>query len=64
VVFIVEGDGRELWRSGEVRKDSPPQPVRVSVTGVRALVLRTVSAAGGKPGGAAVNWCDGRVMRK
>ncbi|MGC8641128.1 MAG: NPCBM/NEW2 domain-containing protein [Isosphaeraceae bacterium] len=45
VVFIVKGDGRELFRSDVMRIDTPPQRVSVSLAGVCELRL-IVSDAG------------------
>ena len=63
VVFVVEGDGKELWNSGEVNKAGGPQAVRVALSGVRKLVLR--AAGGGAKGkGNCVDWCDARIVRQ
>jgi len=40
VVFVVIGDGRELWQSGPVKKSDPPVTVDVDVTGIRVLTLK------------------------
>jgi hypothetical protein len=40
VTFIVNGDGKELWRSSPVKKWKSIQNCRISVRGVRVLELR------------------------
>ena len=47
VEFIVSGDGRELWRSGNMKQSDGPKSVKVSLTGVHHLVL-SISDAGSK----------------
>lgn len=39
--FVVFGNGRELWRSGSVKKSDPPKRVELTITGVRKLTLKT-----------------------
>lgn len=46
VVFVVLGDGRELWRSATV-KALGVVPVSVSVEGVKSLELRVENAGDG-----------------
>jgi hypothetical protein len=62
VIFTVEGDGKELWHSGEVKKATGAKPVSVQIGGVRKLVLRAVEA-GSKQSGNSVAWCDPAVRR-
>jgi alpha-galactosidase len=45
VSFVVSGDGRELWNSGEVEPGVAPLPVRIDITGVKRLVLRVNAAS-------------------
>ena len=40
VEFIITGDGRELWRSGLMKKSDAPKPVEVKVTGVKRLLIQ------------------------
>ena len=47
VVFIVKGDGRELFRSETMRIDSPPRRASVSLAGVRELRLIVTDAGDG-----------------
>lgn len=46
--FVVAGDGREIWRSGPMRKSDGVKPVRLDVGGVRRLSLRVLSASAGE----------------
>ena len=39
--FVVLGDGKELWRSGQITKADSAQAARVNVTGIQLLALRT-----------------------
>ncbi|GMV80028.1 MAG: hypothetical protein AMXMBFR7_12120 [Planctomycetota bacterium] len=39
LVFIIEGDGKELWRSKPLEKPKLPENFKVDVTGVDKLVL-------------------------
>jgi hypothetical protein len=63
VVFTVEGDGKQLWNSGKVKKTSGAKHVSVAVRGVKKLVLRAVDA-GSTKGGNSVDWCEPVVRRK
>jgi hypothetical protein len=47
VEFQVLGDGKELWKSGALKKSDAPQRVEVRVAGVRKLVLRASTAVEG-----------------
>lgn len=40
VEFVVVGDGKELWRSGVLKKSDGAKPLRIDLSGVRRLVLR------------------------
>ena len=56
VVFVVVGDGKELWRSGPIKGDTGPQSFRADVTGVKVLELRAVAT--GSHYGAHAAWVD------
>ncbi len=47
VEFVVEGDGRELWRSGVMKQGDPAHAVAVPLAGVTSLVLRVCAAGDG-----------------
>jgi alpha-galactosidase len=64
--FIVSGDGRELWRSGPLKKADGPKPVKIGVACVRRLVLRVADANGGGQGedrfrGLQGDWIEARI---
>jgi hypothetical protein len=61
--FLVIGDGRELWRSGEMKKSDEPKPVDVKITGVNKLVLRT-TGAGDKRNRAQADWAEPKVSKQ
>ena len=63
VIFLVEGDGKELWNSGAVRPADGAQPVSVLVDGVKKLVLHVKNAGADKKGNSA-NWCNPVIRKK
>lgn len=60
--FIVLGDGKELWRSGVLRKSDEPKPVQLKITGVHKLLLRT-TGAGERSRRAQVDWVAPKATR-
>lgn len=62
VRLTIEGDGKELWNSGEVKPADGAKPVSVLVDGVGKLTLRAVHTGDKNPGNS-VNWCN-PVIRK
>ena len=61
--FLILGDGKELWRSGTLKKSDEPNHVNVDVAGVRSLVLR-VNGASSRRGRDQADWVDPRLVRK
>jgi len=66
--FVVLGDGKKVWRSGELRKSDSSQPVEIKVTGIHKLTLRTTSStgatgAGGRRNRAQVDWAVPNVSK-
>lgn len=65
--FVVTGDGKELWRSGQVKKSDSAKSFEIDVKGVKRLVLRVVGQGQGqgqgRGGGGSANWLDARVVR-
>jgi len=47
VIFILRGDGRELFRSDKITGRMPAQPVSVSITDVEELILKVTGAGDG-----------------
>jgi hypothetical protein len=69
--FIVLGDDKELWNSGQLTRSDDPKPVDVSVQGVDKLKLRVSGTAGGRRGGGggrrggpSAAWADPKLMRQ
>jgi hypothetical protein len=60
--FLVIGDGKELWRSGELKKSDAPKSVEVSITGVHKLILRTTSV-GGRRNRIQADWAESKISR-
>lgn len=60
--FIVLGDGKELWRSGVLKKSDEPKPVQISITGVHKLLLRT-TGAGERFRRAQTDWAEPTVSK-
>lgn len=61
VVFVVRGDGRELWRSGTIRP-GPAQRFSVDIKGVYRLEVVTEDAGDGRSSDWGV-WADTYVQR-
>ncbi|MDQ2920981.1 MAG: NPCBM/NEW2 domain-containing protein [Acidobacteriota bacterium] len=60
VEFVVLGDGKELWRSGVLKKSDGAKPVRIDITGVQRLVLR-VTGGGDTSGRTQSDWSEARI---
>ena len=60
VEFLVLGDGRELWRSGVMKKGDPAKPVDVPLAGIRTLVLQVTDGGDGVAGDHA-DWLDAAI---
>ncbi len=66
VEFVVLGDGKELWRSGILKKSDAPKPLKIDVPGVHHLLLR-VTGGGENQGPQArilADWVDAKVTRR
>jgi hypothetical protein len=60
VVFLIKGDGKEIWSSGKMTPDSAPRPVSVKLSGVRKLELLVGDAGDGIAYDHA-NWADASI---
>jgi hypothetical protein len=64
VEFILSGDGKELWRSGPMKKADATKTVDVNIAGIKILSLKV---AGPQPrgwrGGVLAGWADATVRR-
>ncbi len=64
VVYVVRGDGRELWRSAPMGADDAPVSFEVSLTGVKELELATESGDGeSRFGGLPADWIKPLLKR-
>lgn len=63
VEFVVLGDGKELWRSGAMKKSDAAKQLKIEVTGVRHLVLRVSGGGEGRGPQARVlaDWLNTRL---
>ncbi|MGH9969024.1 MAG: NPCBM/NEW2 domain-containing protein [Pyrinomonadaceae bacterium] len=59
--FVVFGDGKELWRSGGLKKADGAKPVRLEVKNVRRLMLRVRRE--GEGGSIHADWVDAKLER-
>lgn len=59
--FIVIGDGKELWRSGGLKKADGTKTVRVDVKNVRRLMLRVRRE--GEGGRIHADWGDAKLIK-
>jgi hypothetical protein len=62
VELFVLGDGKELWRSGPMKKSDAPQPLRIDMTRVQRLLLR-VTGSGAEARELAA-WADAKLGRE
>ena len=63
VVFIVKGDGKELFRSPPFRWDSRPAELDVDVTGVKVLRLEVANETKWFCAASSVDWADARLEK-
>ena len=63
VEFVVVADGKELWRSGAMKKSDVAKPVRLDIAGVERLVLR-VTGSSGEGGRDLADWAEAKVMKQ
>ncbi len=59
--FTVLGDGKELWRSGGMKKADGAKPVKVDVKSLRRLTLRVRREGDG--GRIHADWVDAKLIR-
>jgi hypothetical protein len=62
VVFAVEADGKEVFRSAVFRNDTPPQQISIAIVGAKRLTL-IVDEAGDNNGADHADWADARLLR-
>lgn len=61
--FVVLGDGKELWRSGVLKKSDGAKALRIDVSGVRRLVQR-VNGDGDAFGRTPSDWVEATLARR
>jgi hypothetical protein len=61
VEFVVLGDGKELWRSGGLKKSDGTKPLKVEVKNVKLLTLRVQRE--GEGGRIHADWVDARLTK-
>ncbi len=61
IVFIVKGDGAELYRSGHFNLDTPPAALNLDIRGVRTLQLVVQDTTTGTTAVKAIDWAALRV---
>jgi hypothetical protein len=62
VVFVVLLDGREVFRSGVFRNDTPPREISVPLGAAKELTLK-VEDAGDGVGADHADWADARLLK-
>ncbi len=62
VVFVVEADGKEVFRSGVFRNDTPAQQISIPIIGVKRLGL-IVEDAGDNIMADHADWAEARLLR-
>ena len=63
VVFIVKGDGKELFRSKPLRWDSRPAAIDIDITGVKGLRLEVANETTWFCAASSVDWADVRLEK-
>ena len=61
LIFIVTGDGRELYRSNEVSSTTPYETINVPIEGVQTLTIQ-VKTNKGNVWSAHGNWADAKLL--
>lgn len=60
VEFIVQGDGKTLWRSGVMKGGDAAKPVDVSLAGIKTLVLLVTDGGDGESNDHA-DWAEAKI---
>jgi hypothetical protein len=65
VEYIVTGDGKELWRSGPIKKSDPSKTVNADISGIRVLSIKVAGpqTRGYGRGGVVAGWADPVLKR-
>ena len=62
VIFTVETEGRELFRSGVCRGHDAPVPISVELNGAKKVTLRVLDAGDGVIHMAHADWADAKIL--
>jgi len=62
--FLVIGDGKELWRSGELKKSGEPKSVEVVISQIHKLILRSSAPGGGRRSRTQADWAEPKIVRQ
>ncbi len=62
IVFVIEGDGKELFRSPVLRADSMPMDINVPISGIDKLAL-VLEDGGDRIAADHGNWANARFLR-
>jgi len=65
VEFIVSGDGRELWKSGPMKKSDPAKTVDADISGIKILSIKVTGpqTRGYGRGGVVAGWAEAVLLR-
>jgi NPCBM/NEW2 domain-containing protein/melibiase-like protein/alpha galactosidase C-like protein len=66
IEFVVIGDGKELWRSGPMKKSDAAKELKIELAGIRHLILRVSGGAEGQGPQARIlaDWVNASLNRK
>ncbi len=66
IEFVVLGDGKELWRSGPMKKTDAAKPFKIEIAGVHHLVLRVAGGGEtqGPQGRILADWVETRIAKR
>ena len=66
IEFVVIGDGKELWRSGPMKKSDAAKELKIELAGVRHLMLRVSGGGEGQGPQARIlaDWVNASLNRK
>jgi dienelactone hydrolase len=63
VRFFVRGDGKELFKTDQLRWNSPPVELEVPLEGVRRLRLEVLNEGGNRVAATSANWAEVRLEK-
>jgi hypothetical protein len=65
IEFVVVADGRELWRSGQIKAGDSPKEIELPVSGVQCLIISVTGVQSGDQyfGGLPGDWAEARLIK-